>query len=482
MPDDATPSMPADGVVPARPGDPSPDAAPSADAAARAGEVPGRDASPPSPGASTDEAPHAVTPSTLPRDGIRRLLAEPNLRRLWTAQAWSAAGEALAQIAMPLLVYELSGSARLVGLVALALVIPRVLLAPVAGLLVDRLDRRRLMIAADLERLLLVALVPLCGEAWQVAALAVGIAVGNAVARPAELAAVPSVAGEGRLVAALSLFQVTNAIIRVVVPAAGAAVVATTGPGPAFWLQAGCFVGSLSALRRLVLPRLDRPEPVPGGGLLASATGELWAGLRAIRDVPIIRGIAASEALWQLVSGALVVTAVVYTQETLDLGDRADAAFALMTTSISAGAVVGALVASRLEARIGRARLMAVGYVGPGFMAVAALGVPLPAVYAAWFALGLADAWAVISFQAYLAEAVPEALRGRVYAAWGAIVALAGAAGYALMGVVTPWLGAERTFGAVGLIVGLGGPLLLWATGAVASIRGEGVRPAVNHS
>lgn len=420
---------------------------------------------------SRDEPIEARTPAMVPRDGFRALLAEPNLRRLWTAQAWSGAGESLAQIALPLLVYELSGSARLVGLVALALVIPRVVLAPVAGLLVDRVDRRRLMIAADVERLLLVMLVPLCAMAWQVAVLAVGIAVGNAVARPAELAAVPSVAGEGRLVAALSLMQVTNAIIRVVIPAAGAGIVATTGPGPAFWLQALCFLGSLAALRRLVVPWSPDPRAA-GEGLLSAATADLWAGLRAIRDVPIIRGITASEALWQLVTGALVVTAVVYTQETLDLGNRADAAFALMTTSISAGAVCVALVAHRLEGRIGRARPMAIGYVGPAFLIVAALGVPLPVVYLAWFALGLADAWAVISFQAYLAEAVPEELRGRVYAAWGAVVALAGAAGYALMGVVTPWLGAERTFGAVGLIVGLGGPLLLWATGAVASVRG----------
>ena len=452
MPDDATPNAAARRDT-ADPDAADPDAAPGAET------LPGREA-----------ATEARMPSPLPRDGIRTLLAEPNLRRLWTAQAWAGAGESLAQIAMPLLVYELSGSARLLALVALAQVAPRVILAPVAGLLVDRVDRRRLMIAADIERLLLVLLVPLCVAAWQVAVLAIGIAVGNAVARPAELAAVPSVAGEGRLVAALSLIQVTNAIIRVVIPAAGAGIVATTGPGPAFWLQALCFLGSLAALRRLVVPWSPDPRQA-GEGLLATATADLWAGLRAIRDVPIIRGITASEALWQLVTGALVVTAVVYTQETLDLGNRADAAFALMTTSISAGAVFGALVAHRLEGRIGRARLMAIGYVGPAFLIVAALGVPLPVVYLAWFALGLADAWAVISFQAYLAEAVAEELRGRVYAAWGAVVALAGAAGYALMGVVTPWLGAERTFGAVGLIVGLGGPLLLWATGAVASVR-----------
>ncbi|MDQ3693467.1 MAG: MFS transporter [Chloroflexota bacterium] len=409
--------------------------------------------------------------------GVLALLAEPNLRRLWAAQSWSAAGEALAQIAMPLLVYSLTGSAALVGFIALVLILPRVVLAPIAGLLADRLNRRRLIILADAERLVLVTLVPFAAEIWQIAVLAVGIALGDAVARPAELALVPSVAGPDRLVPALSLVQVTRGIIRVVIPAAGAGIIATSGPGPAFWIQSLCFIGSLFALRKLVVPSAlhstvdDRAEP---GGLWQSARQEIGEGLRAVRAIPIVRGVTASEMLWQLVSGALVVTAVVYTQETLQLAARADAAFALMTTSFSAGAVLGALVASRVELRIGRPRLMAIGYLGPLFLLAAFFTPPLPVIYAAWFALGFTDAWAVISFQAYLAEAVPERLRGRVYATWGAVVALAAAIFFYLMGIVTPLLGAPLTFALVGLIVGLGGPLLLWLTGALQSIRHHG--------
>jgi MFS family permease len=423
---------------------------------------------------TTVEAPLATSASPPARLGVLALLREPNLRRLWASQTWSAAGEALAQIAMPLLVYDLSGSASLVGFIALLLILPHVLLAPIAGLLADRLDRRRLLILADAERLVLVSLVPFAGEIWQISVLAVGIALGNAVARPTELALVPSVAGGERLVPALSLVQVTRGIIRVVVPAAGAAVIATVGAGPAFWLQSLCFVGSLLALRHLVVPGATRSfeeERRQLGGLLRSAQREMWAGLEAVRAVPIVRGITAVEMLWQLVTGVLVVTGVVYTQETLRLGAGADAAFALMTTSFSAGAVLGALVAHRVELRIGRPLLMAIGYLGPGFLIVALAAPPMPVIYAAWFALGFTDAWAVISFQAYLAEAVPDQMRGRVYASWGALVSLAAALSFYLMGIVTPWLGAPVTFGLVGVIVGLGGPLLLWLTGALHSIR-----------
>jgi len=197
--------------------------------------------------------------SAQSRDSFATLLREPNMRRLWIAQAFSSAGEALATVAMPLLVYQMTESARLVGFIALVLILPRVLLAPITGLLADRVNRRWLMIAADAWRLAFAALVPFSTEVWQLAVLAVGLAIGNATARPAELATVPSVAGPRRLVAALSLVQVTTAVIRIVGPAVGAAIISTLGAGPVFWVQALCYIGSLLALRLLVVPEFNRP-------------------------------------------------------------------------------------------------------------------------------------------------------------------------------------------------------------------------------
>jgi NRE family putative nickel resistance protein-like MFS transporter len=415
-----------------------------------------------------DEAPGEARP------GVRQLLAEPNLRRLWLALTWGGAGLALSQIAMPLLVYDLTGSARLLGLVAVLQMLPTVLLSPLAGLLADRLDRRRLIIAATSIRLALVILVPFAGQVWQIALLGMLISSVGTIAWPAELALVPAIAGPGRLVAALSLMQVTNSLIRVVVPAAGAGVVAAIGPGRTFWLQGAFYLVALLFIRGLVVPPVQvtaaRPDQAPGHAL-AAIRREMWAGLSAIRTHPIVRGVTASEALWQVAGAALVVAGVVYTEETLALGRRADAAFALMTASMSAGAVVGALLAHRVELRIGRPRLMAVGYTGPFFLIVALPAPPMPAIYVAWFCFGLADAWAVIAFQAYLAEAVPDDLRGRVYAAWRAVIMLSSALCFALAGWLVPILDAPLTFGLAGVLVGAGGPLLLWLTGALSAMR-----------
>ena len=77
---------------------------------------------------------------------------------------------------------------------------------------------------------------------------------------------------------------------------------------------------------------------------------------------------------------------------------------------------------------------MAIGYLAPLMLVPAGLTPPLPVLFACLFVLGFTDAWAVIAMQTYLAEAVPDAMRGRVYATWIGAVTLAGAAGFGLVG------------------------------------------------
>jgi MFS family permease len=143
----------------------------------------------------------------------------------------------------------------------------------------------------------------------------------------------------------------------------------------------------------------------------------------------------------------------------------------LLTATFAAGTTVGALAARWVERRIGRPWLMAIGYLAPLMFVPAGLTPPLPVLFACLFILGFTDAWAVIAMQTYLAEAVPDALRGRVYATWIGAVTLAGAAGFGIVGWLTPRLGPPTTLALVGAVVGIGGPLLLLATGAITAVR-----------
>lgn len=401
--------------------------------------------------------------------GFREVLAIPAFRSLWLAQLASQLGEAVALVAMPLLVYALTGSPELLSLIFVLQLLPRVVLAPVAGLLADRLDRRRILITADLARAGLVAVIPFTDQAWQIALLASLVSIGNAIARPAELAVVPMIVPARQLVPALSLTHLSGSVVRVVGPALAAGVIASTGPRPPFVVQAICFLVSAAFIFGLRLPEAARP-PVTAG-LLDLVRQEIGDGLRVVRDNPVVRGITVVEMLWQFVTAVLVVTILVLVEETLHLGDAAPTVFSLLTASFAAGTAVGALIARPVESRLGRMRLMAVGYLAPLMLIPAGLTPHIPVLFACLFLLGFADAWAVIAMQTYLAEAVPDALRGRVYAAFIGAQTLAGAIDFALVGWLTPRIGPPATLVLVGIVVGCGGPLLLFASGAIAALR-----------
>jgi MFS family permease len=405
------------------------------------------------------------------RAGFGDVLSIPAFRQLWLAQVGSQLGEAIALVAMPLLVYGLTGSAELLSLIFILQLLPRVVLAPIAGMLADSLDRRRIILAADLARAGLVALLPFTNSAWQIAVLAMLVATGSALARPAELAAVPMVVAPGELVPALSISQLAASIVRIIGPALAAGVIAVTGPRPAFGLQSLCFLASAGCIFRLVLPPVERKARTTH---VEAVRREIADGQRVVRDNPIVRGITAVEMLWQLVTAALVVSILLFVEETLRLADAAATVFSLLTATFAAGTALGALVARMVEKRIGRMRLMAIGYLAPLMLIPAGLTPPLPILFACLFILGFTDAWAVIAMQTYLAEAVPDAMRGRVYATWLGAVTLAGAAGFGLVGWLTPRLGPPVTLTLVGSLVGFGGPLLLLATGAITAMRRDG--------
>ena len=403
-------------------------------------------------------------------DRYRGVLALPAFRALWVAQMLASLGEALSSVALPLLAYAITGSAQLASQVFVARILPLILLAPVSGVLVDRIDRRQLMLLTDFARAALVVLIPFATEGWQLALLATLVAVNDAVARPAALAAVPMVVAPAQLVNALSASQVGNSAIRVAGPALGAAIIGVAGAGPAFGLQAVLFLLSAAALTPLRLPRLDR-DPSP-----RRVRDEMFEGVQTVRRNPVVRGTASVEALWQTMTAVLAVTLVVYVERSLGFAEGGGQVYALLMACFSLGTAIGAIAAGRVEARIGRPRLMAIGYLAPLLIVPAVATPPLPLLFACWFALGFTDAWAVIAMQAYLAEAVPDALRGRVYAGWTAAVMSGAAVAFLVVGWLTTAWGPPRTLAAAGLLVGLGGPLLLWSSGALAAMRRH--RPA----
>ena len=227
---------------------------------------------------------------------------------------------------------------------------------------------------------------------------------------------------------------------------------------------------------KLVLPVADHPTVQSMKSIARNATREMREGFRTIWTTPILRGVCITEGLWSLAFAVLAITMVIYFEETLDLGEQADFLYGLQAVSMSCGAVLGALTASRLEHRIGRSNMLFIGYLGPLMLVPVVLTPPPSVLYVLVFVFGLADAWAVIAMQAYMAEWTANEVRGRVYAIWGGVVAASALVSFALIGWITDLLGAPLTVALAGLVVGLGGPIALVVTGALRSVLG-GVPP-----
>src|SRR5438552_8387347 len=143
--------------------------------------------------------------TTARRPGLRSVLAKPGYRRLFAAQTVSRWGDTMNTVALVVLVFQLTGSGLGVSGGVIAEILPVLLLAPVAGAIVDHLPRVRVMVGADLTRMVLAGVLPLVDQHHvAVFAVAFGLSAGSVFFDPASASALPSIVTEDELVAANS--------------------------------------------------------------------------------------------------------------------------------------------------------------------------------------------------------------------------------------------------------------------------------------
>ncbi len=179
---------------------------------------------------------------------LRALLRNRGFLGVWSAAVVSGLGDKIAIIALYLLVYRLAGRAVDLGLLAAVQIVPAVLLGPVAGLILDRHDRRRVMIWCDLGSAVVAAAIPFAHSLPLVYALAALLSAGRQIAGPARLALLPDIVPAAQLARSNALMMVTQNVVLLLGPAMGGAVVALRGTNAAFWLDAASFVASAALL------------------------------------------------------------------------------------------------------------------------------------------------------------------------------------------------------------------------------------------
>jgi MFS family permease len=398
------------------------------------------------------------------RLGLAAVLGRGAYRRLWLAQTVSRWGDTFAMVALVLLVFRLTGSGLGVTGVVIAEILPVLLLAPVAGMVVDRLPRVQVMVAADLWRMGLAGLLPLIDHRLvAVYAVAFGLAAGGVAFNPAAAAVLPSVVDEEELVAANSGLWSAAVVSQIALAPVAGALVAAWGVAPAFWVNAASFAVSALVLARLHLPA----DPPPAGS--GSWSSRVVEGVRLLVASRLLRLLALVQLLAALSAGATSALLVVLAGQRLGVGPGG---FGLLLGAIGVGAAIGPLVLSRLTSSPRRPVLVFGPLLLRGVVDLVLATVRgLPVALGALVCYGVGTSTGMVTYNALLQAEVTTEFRGRVFAGFDLLWQVGRLASLGLGGVAADALGVQAVYA-------LGGGLLLVAgtVGLVGLARGDSGR------
>jgi MFS family permease len=368
------------------------------------------------------------------------LLRQRDVALVWLAGLVSLLGDSALAVALPYAVYQRTGSPAATGALVLVQSFPQVLLGAGAGVVVDRLDRRRTLVLCDLTQagLLLLLLVALAaGWLWVVYPVAFAQAAVAQFFHPARSALVAQLVPEDRLLTANALDAATVEAIRLVGPPLGGALLVAAGLAGAAVADAVTFLLSAAALA-LVRAPVGAPRRAPGARRLL---GDWLDGLRRVRRDPTLAALFAVVGLVSVGQGLWGVAWVVWVADVLRGGP---VELGWLLTARGIGGLIGGAIASAVGATVAPARLIGAGLAVWAVLLLVLLHVPwLPLVLALQGLAGVpAVLWAV-AHRTLLQRSVPDRYRGRVFGALGATAAAVGLGGTGVAGAAAGPVGAR---------------------------------------
>ena len=193
------------------------------------------------------------------------VLRNAMFRLLFFATLGSGLGTWMATIALTVDVDQRTHSTWWVSLLFIVTFLPTVAIGLVAGPLIDRLSRKRLIVAADLVRLAVFCVLPFADNVTTIIVFAAIAGVANSFFRPAVLAGVPNLVGDEELAAATSLLQATDWLAAAIGPVIGGAIVSAASPSVVYWINAATFLFSALLLVRIPGRFLQSAEGITRG-------------------------------------------------------------------------------------------------------------------------------------------------------------------------------------------------------------------------
>lgn len=380
--------------------------------------------------------------------GYGAVLRDSRFLRLWVGQSISNFGDALTRMALLILVAQKTGSAASISAIAAVQLIPMVAFGPFIGVLVDRWNRKAVMIAADVVRGLLVLGIVFAPNLATIYGLAFLSATASLFFMPARTAVVPEIVGKENYISATALAQVTYQIITLVGPAAGGAITGLFGVRSAFLVDAVTFFVSAALTLTVRCP----PIPVSGERLTAAEFFKSFrqgvgflASNRVLRYLVVVFAISVS---------ALGFVTVLGPDYYLNILRMKPEMFGAIRSIEGLGMLAGAALVGQWAARVGRGRVILGGLALVGLWSAAFIARPGFAFLAPWTLLvGLGTSAIQVPLSAVFVERTDVEMRGRVFSVTNSLLNVSSLVGLGFGGAVARAFGTANCMGVCGAFV-----------------------------
>jgi MFS family permease len=396
---------------------------------------------------------------------------------MWLGQVVSSLGDRVHQVALVFLVARATNYSPLaLGVVFAAMTVPNFLVGPLAGALVDRWDRKRVMVGSDLIRAGIVCLIPVASGIGVgiVIALVFALAAVSSFFRPARAAALPQVVPDADLLTANSAMWIADTVSDLVGYSLGGLFVAFLGSSLAlaFWIDGASYLASAALVAAVVIPPLVRAgagaagEGVPEVPAQTSIRTEMAQGWRFLRAETVLLATTIQAVVAEYGIGALMALSPLLIASLVVGGTDAAAAYGFFEMAMGLGLVVGGVVLGGLAARLPKGPAIIVAFTAFGLVLVAfALTGNLLVAMVLAAAFGLANAAFVVPSQTLFQQRTPGEMLGRVVAIRLAVVNGVLAVSMATSGALAQAFGLRPVLAVCGVLT------------AVAGLAGLAVRP-----
>lgn len=388
----------------------------------------------------------------------RRLFRNHNFVALWIGQLISFIGDYFVILAIPVVVNRLTGSAMAVGFSYMAAALPALFLGPIAGVFIDRWDRRKVMIASDIIRgLTVLALlnVNTREQVWIFYVINFLLACTSQFFLPARNAVLPLIVEDKEdWLTANGLMQVIFTVGFLAGPALAGFSIGLWGEKVAFIANSIGYFASAAAVLTMHVPHKPA-EQKQGGSAIRAVLNELRDGVATIAASRSLSGIMLSNAISQLGIGAIMVIWVPFLYRVFNQGA---AGVGLVDSAFGAGMVVGGLVLGFLSARLRKSTLAAAGMIGIGILcAVMGYSPTFWLILVENFFFGVVLVPMQSALMTIMQMATPDEKRGRVSSSMNAVASVGSLISMALAAFAGDAIGLKNLFVLVGFVLLLAG-------------------------